>query len=109
MSSAVGTRFIASRVGKGGAHVRIERIIEDTPARLYFTLREHACAAMRSGRHVIVEKPMEITLPAIDEILRVQQEMGVKLARLPVLPTNAHVHEVGVFLGQILGWEHNPG
>src|SRR6266702_1997545 len=42
--------------------------------------REHACAAMRSGRHVIVEKPMEITLPAIDEMLRVQQEMGVKLA-----------------------------
>src|SRR2546422_4260669 len=42
--------------------------------------REHACAAMRSGRHVIVEKPMEITLPAIEEMLRVQQECGVKLA-----------------------------
>ncbi len=28
--------------------------------------REHACAAMRSGRHVIVEKPMEITLPVVD-------------------------------------------
>ena len=42
--------------------------------------REHACAAMRAGKHVIVEKPIEITLAAIDEMLRVQQEMGVKLA-----------------------------
>jgi predicted dehydrogenase len=42
--------------------------------------REHACQVMRSGRHVIVEKPIEITLPAIDEMLRVQREMGVKLA-----------------------------
>src|SRR6266568_2135078 len=31
--------------------------------------REHACQVMRSGRHVIVEKPIEITLPAIDEML----------------------------------------
>ena len=42
--------------------------------------KEHACRVMRSGRHVIVEKPLEITLLAIDEILRVQREMGVKLA-----------------------------
>jgi UDP-N-acetyl-2-amino-2-deoxyglucuronate dehydrogenase len=42
--------------------------------------REHACAAIRSGRHVIIEKPIEITLPAIDEIVRAQQEMRVKLA-----------------------------
>ncbi len=41
---------------------------------------EHACQVMRSGRHVIVEKPMEISLPAIDEMLRVQQENNVKLA-----------------------------
>ena len=41
---------------------------------------EYACKAMLAGRHVIVEKPMEITLAAIDEMLRVQQETGVKLA-----------------------------
>jgi UDP-N-acetyl-2-amino-2-deoxyglucuronate dehydrogenase len=39
-----------------------------------------ACQIMRTGRHVIVEKPMEITLKAIDEMLEVQQENGVKLA-----------------------------
>jgi UDP-N-acetyl-2-amino-2-deoxyglucuronate dehydrogenase len=41
---------------------------------------EHACQVMRSGRHVIVEKPMEISRAAIDEMLRVQQETGMKLA-----------------------------
>ncbi len=41
---------------------------------------EHACQAMRSRRHVIVEKPMEISRAAIAEMLRVQQETGVKLA-----------------------------
>jgi predicted dehydrogenase len=40
----------------------------------------HAVEVMRSGRHVIVEKPMEITLPAIEEMLRVQEETGVKMA-----------------------------
>src|SRR5437588_1885665 len=41
---------------------------------------EHACQVMRSGRHVIVEKPMEIRRAALDEMLRVQRETGVKLA-----------------------------
>jgi predicted dehydrogenase len=41
---------------------------------------EYACKVMRTGRHVIVEKPMEISLTAIDEMLRVQKETGVKLA-----------------------------
>jgi predicted dehydrogenase len=39
---------------------------------------KHACQVMRSGRHVIMEKPMEISLAAIDEMLRVQQETGVR-------------------------------
>jgi UDP-N-acetyl-2-amino-2-deoxyglucuronate dehydrogenase len=41
---------------------------------------EQACQVMRSGRHVIVEKPIEISLPAIKEMLRVQREHHVKLA-----------------------------
>lgn len=41
---------------------------------------EHACAIMRSGRHVIVEKPIEVRLDAIDEMLRVQAEAQVQLA-----------------------------
>ncbi|QBD82512.1 Gfo/Idh/MocA family oxidoreductase [Ktedonosporobacter rubrisoli] len=41
---------------------------------------EHACQVMRSGRHVVVEKPMEIKRTAIEEMLHVQNETGVKLA-----------------------------
>jgi predicted dehydrogenase len=41
---------------------------------------EGACEAMRAGKHVIVEKPIEITLPTIDQMLRVQREAGVELA-----------------------------
>ena len=40
---------------------------------------EHAIQAMRAGCHVVVEKPMEIRLEVIDEMLRVQAEAGVKL------------------------------
>src|SRR5438067_8055969 len=41
---------------------------------------EEAIQVMRSRRHVIVEKPMEVSRAAIEEMLRVQQETGVKLA-----------------------------
>jgi UDP-N-acetyl-2-amino-2-deoxyglucuronate dehydrogenase len=41
---------------------------------------KYACQVMRSGRHVIVEKPMETSHAAIEEMLRVQQQTGVKLA-----------------------------
>jgi UDP-N-acetyl-2-amino-2-deoxyglucuronate dehydrogenase len=41
---------------------------------------EQACQVMRSGRHVIVEKPMAISHETIEEMLRVQQETGKKFA-----------------------------
>jgi predicted dehydrogenase len=41
---------------------------------------EFACMVMRSGHDVIVEKPMEINRERIDEMLRVQQETGRKMA-----------------------------
>lgn len=41
---------------------------------------DHACLVMQSGRHVIVEKPMEITREAVERMLRTQQETGVKMA-----------------------------
>ncbi|MGZ3611229.1 MAG: Gfo/Idh/MocA family protein [Ktedonobacteraceae bacterium] len=55
----------------------VDVVIICTPSGLHGGL---ACQVMRSGRHVIVEKPMEITREAIDEMLRVQQATGVKLA-----------------------------
>jgi UDP-N-acetyl-2-amino-2-deoxyglucuronate dehydrogenase len=40
----------------------------------------HAIEAMLAGCHVIVEKPMEITLANIEKMLHVQQETGRKMA-----------------------------
>ncbi|HEV2582487.1 MAG TPA: Gfo/Idh/MocA family oxidoreductase [Ktedonobacteraceae bacterium] len=56
---------------------RLDVVIICTPSGKH---GEHACQVMRSGRHVIVEKPMEVRREAINEMLRVQQETGVKLA-----------------------------
>ncbi len=55
----------------------VDVVIICTPSGLHGEL---ACQVMSSGRHVIVEKPMEITREAIEEMLRVQQATGVKLA-----------------------------
>src|SRR5579863_2091995 len=59
------------------AHEKLDVVNICTPSG---THGEFACKVMRTRRHVIVEKPMEITLAAIDEMLHVQQETGVKLA-----------------------------
>lgn len=40
----------------------------------------HAAMAMRAGCHVVVEKPLEITVERIDALLGVQRETGRKLA-----------------------------
>lgn len=39
---------------------------------------EQAVAAMRSGKHVVCEKPMSITLKEADEFIRTANETGVK-------------------------------
>jgi predicted dehydrogenase len=73
---------------------QVDVVIICTPSGLHGEL---ACQVMRSGRHVIVEKPMEISREAIDEMLRVQQETGVKLAVISQHrfdPASRQVHEL---------------
>src|SRR6266487_1427175 len=58
---------------------------------------EEAIQVMRSRRHVIVEKPMDISREAIEEMLRVQQEAGVKLAVISQYrfdPVTREVHDL---------------
>src|SRR5512139_1134548 len=38
---------------------------------------EIAVAAAKAGKHLVVEKPMEINLPRIDAIIRAAEERGV--------------------------------
>lgn len=56
---------------------KLDVVIICTPSGLH---GEHACLAMRAGCHVIVEKPMEITLARMDKMLQVQQATRRKLA-----------------------------
>jgi UDP-N-acetyl-2-amino-2-deoxyglucuronate dehydrogenase len=73
---------------------KVDVVIICTPSG---THGELACQVMRSGRHVIVEKPMEITREAIDEMLRVQQATGVKLAVVSqhrFAPASRQVHNL---------------
>lgn len=41
-----------------------------------------AVSAARAGKHVVVEKPLEITLPRCDEIIRACDESGVRLCTI---------------------------
>jgi predicted dehydrogenase len=43
---------------------------------------EPAVQAARAGKHVIVEKPLEVTLERCDELIRTCDEMGVRLATI---------------------------
>jgi UDP-N-acetyl-2-amino-2-deoxyglucuronate dehydrogenase len=68
-----------------------------------------ACQVMRSGRHVLVEKPMDVRRETLDEMLRVQREAGVKLAVISQHrfdPAAQQVHELiaaGAFGRLVLG------
>jgi UDP-N-acetyl-2-amino-2-deoxyglucuronate dehydrogenase len=81
---------------------RLDVVIICTPSGLH---GEHACQVMRSGLHVIVEKPMEIRREALDEMLRVQQETEVKLAVIsqhrfdPASQQVRHLASAGQFQG----------
>ena len=66
-----------SDIGEMLAREQLDVVTIGTPSGMH---GQGAIQVMRSGRHVIVEKPMEISRAALDEMLRVQQEMGVKLA-----------------------------
>ena len=76
------------------AHEELDVVDIGTPSGQH---GEHACQVMRSGRHVIVEKPMEISRAAIEEMLRAQREAGVKLAVISQHrfdPVTSQVHEL---------------
>lgn len=49
---------------------------------------EPAVAAARAGKHVIVEKPLEVTLQRCDKIIKACAENGVKLAT--IFPSRFH-------------------
>lgn len=62
-----------------------------TPSGLH---AEVACAAMRAGKHVVVEKPLAITLEQADAMLQTSRETGRALAVISQLRFAPDVQEV---------------
>ena len=54
----------------------IQAVFITTPDFLH---EEHAVAALKAGKHVYLEKPMAITVPGCDRILRTARKAGVRL------------------------------
>lgn len=54
----------------------IDVVIITTPSNLH---SEHAIQCMRSGKHVLIDKPFDISLNAIDKCLEVQKETNKQL------------------------------
>jgi UDP-N-acetyl-2-amino-2-deoxyglucuronate dehydrogenase len=76
------------------AHEQLDVVDVCTPSGMH---GQDASQVMRSGRNVIVEKPMEISRAALEEMLRVQQETGVKLAVISQHrfdPATGQVHDL---------------
>ncbi len=98
-------------LGEMLANERLDLVSICTPSGNHGT---HACAAMCAGAHVIVEKPMEITRPALDEMLRVQRACGVQLAVISQHrfdSASVQVHDLaleGAFGRFVLGVAHVP-
>lgn len=88
-SPANGARIAA--LAEGGPcpiHGSVEALLADpgvgivcvcTPSGTHL---EPAVAAARAGKHVVVEKPLEVTLPRCDAIIHACDEAGVRLAAI---------------------------
>jgi len=55
------------------ARPEVDAVFICTPDHLH---HEHACAALRAGKHVFLEKPLGITVAECDDILRVAEMTG---------------------------------
>lgn len=74
-----GVAFTTDRVEDLVARDDIQVICVTTPSGAHL---EPALTAMRAGRHVVVEKPIEVTLERMDALLAASQAAGVHL--LPI-------------------------
>lgn len=67
------------------ADPRVDAVTVATPSGVHM---EPAVAAARAGKHVIIEKPLEVTLKRCDRIIRECEKAGVKLSA--IFPSRFH-------------------
>ena len=72
-----GAAFATDEVGELVARDDIQVVCVATPSGAHLS---PALAAIRAGKHVVVEKPLEITVARADEILRAAAAAGVRVA-----------------------------
>jgi predicted dehydrogenase len=65
---------VAQFTSYGGllAQVPVDAVVIATPSRLHF---EHTLAALRAGKHVLVEKPMGTSVAQAVELVRVAEDV----------------------------------
>jgi UDP-N-acetyl-2-amino-2-deoxyglucuronate dehydrogenase len=77
----VAKKFDVTRVYHSDAELladpEIDAVCICTPSGMH---AEGAIAAMRAGKHVVVEKPMDVSLEACDRMIAAEDETGKKLA-----------------------------
>ena len=74
-----GAVFATADVAELASHPDVDVICITTPSGAHL---EPALIAIRAGKHVVVEKPIEITLERTDQLLRAAREAGVKVAAI---------------------------
>ena len=79
-AKSVAQKFQVDRVYRSDREViadaDIDVVVVCTPSGMH---ADHAVAALAAGKHVIVEKPMDVTTEACDRMIRAQRESGRKL------------------------------
>jgi UDP-N-acetyl-2-amino-2-deoxyglucuronate dehydrogenase len=76
-ASRHGVPFATTSVSELVARPEIEVVCVTTPSGAHL---EAALAAIRASKHVVIEKPLEITVERADEILRAAEAAGVRVA-----------------------------
>lgn len=72
-----GVPFATTSVAELVARPEVEVVCITTPSGAHL---DPALQAVRAGRHVVVEKPIEITTARVDELLRAAETAGVRVA-----------------------------
>ena len=74
-----GVEFMTGRIEDLVSRADIQVICITTPSGAHL---EPALAAIRAGKHLVVEKPLEITLERADALLRAADRAGVRVAAI---------------------------
>jgi len=72
-----GISLVASTVEEIVRHPEVDALVVTTPSGAHL---DPALAAIRAGKHVVIEKPIETTPKRADLIITSAEEMGVKIA-----------------------------